>query len=380
MTGSKHNIRSVASNFRIGGSFLEGVPYGSGHINDTYVAVYDQDGTRVRYIVQRINHSVFKKPAGLQENVERVTRHMFNKLVEEGVEDVSRRTLTLIPALDGRSYYVDPDGNYWRTYVFIERASTYDQIETTGQAYEAAKVYGRFQELVCDLPGPRLFETIPDFHNTRSRFDAFRKAVEEDVQGRAAGVRAEIDYAFENERIADVLLDLQKSGDIPERITHNDTKLNNVMIDDETAEGLCVIDLDTVMPGLALYDFGDMVRSAARPAPEDETDLGKVVMRMDMFEALARGYLASAGAMLNAAEKDHLVFSGTLITFEQGLRFLTDYLQGDVYYKTHREGHNLDRCRVQFKMVESMAEHEDEMRRVVEHVESCMGRGTKQGA
>lgn len=361
----------MASNFRIDGSFLEGVPFGSGHINDTYVAVYDQDGTRVRYIVQRINQNVFKNPAALQDNVERVTRHMFNKLVKEGAEDVSRRTLTLIPALDDRSYYVDPDGNYWRTYVFIEGASTYDQIETTEQAYEAAKAYGRFQELVCDLPGPRLFETIPGFHNTRSRFDAFRKAIEEDSHGRAADVRAEIDYAFEREPIVDVLLDLQKSGDIPERITHNDTKLNNVMIDDETAEGLCVIDLDTVMPGLALYDFGDMVRSAARPAPEDETDLAKIVVRMDMFEALARGYLASAGAMLNHAEKDHLVFSAILITFEQGLRFLTDYLQGDVYYKTHREGHNLDRSRVQFKMVESMAEHEDEMQQMVDDIKTA---------
>lgn len=368
MTGSKHDIRSVASNFRIDGSFVEGVPYGSGHINDTYVVVYDQNGTRVRYIVQRINHNVFKNPAALQENVERVTRHMFNKLVEEGVKDVSRRTLTLIPALDDKSYFIDPDGNFWRTYVFIEGASTYDQIETTRQAYEAAKVYGRFQELVCDLPGPRLFETIPGFHDTRSRFDAFRKAADEDSHGRAAGVMAEIDYALGSEWIVDVLLDLQKSGDIPERITHNDTKLNNVMIDDETAEGLCVIDLDTVMPGLALYDFGDMVRSGARSAPEDEPDLGKVVMRMDMLEALARGYLASAGAMLNDAEKDHLVFSATLITFEQGLRFLTDCLQGDVYYKTHREGHNLDRCRVQFRMVESMAEQDDEMRRMVDEI------------
>jgi len=368
LTESEYDIRSAASNFRIDGSFLEGAPYGSGHINDTYAVVYDQNHARVRYIVQRINHNVFKNPAGLQENVERVTRHMFNKLVEQGVEDVSRRTLTLIPALDDKSYYVDPDGNYWRAYVFIDGASTYDQIETTEQAYEAAKVYGRFQELVCDLPGPRLFETIPDFHNTRTRFDAFKRAVDEDSHGRSAGVTAEIDYALGNEWIVDVLLDLQKSGDIPERITHNDTKLNNVMIDDETAEGLCVIDLDTVMPGLSLYDFGDMVRSGARSAPEDEPDLGKVVMRMDMFEALARGYLASAGAMLNEAEKDHLVFSGTLITFEQGLRFLTDYLRGDVYYKTHRKGHNLDRSRVQFKMVESMAEQDDDMRRVVDEI------------
>jgi aminoglycoside phosphotransferase (APT) family kinase protein len=364
-TRCQHDVAAVAAQFRIDGEYQRAASYGSGHINDTYAAVFTQGGAQVRYIVQRINHNVFRQPVQLMENVERVTRHAREKLVEQGCKDIDRRVLTLIPALDGRSYHLDPDGNTWRVYVFIENAQTFDQIEISGQAYEAAKAFGTFTRMLHDLPPPRLTETIPAFHDTGSRFEVLVAAIDADTHNRAAGAKAEIGFALERESMVDVLLDLHRDGAIPERITHNDTKLNNVMLDDTTGEGVCVIDLDTVMPGLALYDFGDMVRTAARPTPEDERDLSRVAAQMEMFEAVTRGYLAAVGDVLTPAELDHLAFSARLITFETGIRFLADYLQGDVYFKTHSAEHNIVRTRVQFKMVESLEAHEDAMREIV---------------
>ena len=365
----KHDIEAVCSHFRVDGKFVEGASYGSGHINDTYAVVFEQNGNRFRRILQRINHDIFKNPVQLMENLERVVNHLRLKLEAEGADDIERRVLSLIPTQDGGSLYVDDAGNYWRMYIFIEGASTYDELENSNQAYEAAKAFGLFQKQLADLPGEPLIETIPGFHDTRSRFEAFRKAVEEDTCGRAAEIKAEIDFAFAREDIVDRVLDMLKDGTIPLVTTHSDTKLNNVMLDDESGEGICVIDLDTVMPGSCLYDFGDMVRTAARPCPEDETDLTKVEAQLDMFEAITRGFLASAGDSLVQAEKDHLGFSARLITFEIGLRFLTDYLQGDVYFKTHREGHNLDRARVQLKMVESFEANMDAMNEIVRNAE-----------
>ncbi len=361
-----HDIAKVAAAFDMRGEFMSAKPYGSGHINDTYAACYEEGGGIVRYIHQRINHSIFKDPPSLMDNVCRVTEHQRRKLIEAGVDDLTRRALTLIPTLDGESFHRDADGNFWRTYIFIEKAQTYDQIENTDQAFQAAKAFGEFQKQLVDLPGERLSETIPSFHDTRRRFEALQAAIDADTCNRATDVASEIEFASSRASIVGVLVDLQEKGLIPEVTTHNDTKLNNVMIDDETNEGVCVIDLDTVMPGLSLYDFGDMVRTAARPTPEDETDLSRVVARMSMFEAVTRGYLESAGDVLNQVEKDHLAFSARLITFEIGIRFLTDYLQGDVYFKTHRPGHNRDRCHVQFKMVESFEAHEDQMNRCVQ--------------
>lgn len=364
--GPKHDLRSVAAQFLICGDFREAAPYGSGHINDTYAAVFDQAGTPVRYIFQRINHNVFKDPAALMSNVERVTAHVRRKLEQAGSDQVSRRTLTLVPAHDGKCWHADAAGNHWRCYLFIEGARSYDQIETPHQAFQAARAFGQFQRQLADLPPPRLRDTIPNFHHTRSRFDALRKAIEQDTCNRAAGVKADIEFALRHEPLVDVLLNLHARGALPERVTHNDCKLNNVMLDDATGEGVCVIDLDTVMPGLALYDFGDMCRTAACPTVEDERDLSKVEMRMDMFEALVGGYLSSAGEFLNPVEKDHLVFCASLITFEIGIRFLADHLAGDRYFKIHRPGHSADRARVQFKMVDSFERNEAAMRKVVE--------------
>lgn len=364
--GRKYDIRAVGGNFCLHGQCVSAAPYGSGHINDTFKVTYDQGGTMNDYIFQRINHFVFKDPLSLMDNISRVTGHTFNKLHSAGANQISRRTLTVIPTKDGKSCYVDPFGNYWRVYIFIENARTYDIIENPKQSYEAAKAFAAFQSLIVDIPGPRLTETIPNFHNTRKRFEALKKAIEKDAHNRAGDARKEIDFALSRENITGVLLDLVAKGNIPERITHNDTKINNVMVDDKTSEGICVIDLDTVMPGLALYDYGDMIRSSTIPTAEDETDLSKVFMQKELFEAVTRGYLSVAGEFLNRTEKEHLPFSAKLMTFEVGIRFLSDYLQGDVYFKVHREKHNLDRCRTQFKLLSSIEDHENYMQKFIE--------------
>ncbi len=358
----KHDLRAVARQFQIPGEFLEAMPYGSGHINDTYCVIFDQGGTRVRYLFQRINHGIFKNPVALMENVQRVTAHLAEKC--GGATDQSRRSLTLIAARDGRSFYCDAQGNHWRVYIFIEKARTFDAVESPSQAFQAAKAFGQFQKLLADLPAPRLQDTIPDFHHTPKRFAALEKAIADDVSNRARLAQPEIEFALRHKAICRVLLE----ANLPERVTHNDTKFNNVMLDDATGEGICVIDLDTVMPGLALYDFGDMVRTATSPAKEDERELSKVTLQFPMFEALARGYLSSAGEFLTPAEKKFLPFSGQLITFEIGIRFLTDFLAGDTYFKVHRDGHNLDRCRTQFKLVESIEQQETAMNKLVETI------------
>jgi hypothetical protein len=363
----RHDILAIAKNFQIPADFRSAESYGTGHINDTYAATYNHGGRPLRYIHQRINRNIFKNASALMENIERVTEHLRSKLA--GQPDASRRTLTLVPALDSRMFHIDRNGDYWRTYVFIEDARTYDTVETTRQAFEAGKAFGQFQGLLADLPAPRLHDTIPDFHNTPKRFAALEQAIEADAANRAALARAEIDFALRRRPMTGLLIDLQRQGALPERTTHNDTKFNNVMLDCATQEGICVIDLDTVMPGLALYDFGDMVRTTTSPAKEDEPDLSKTYMQLSMYEALVRGYLGTAGNVLNRAEKQNLAFSGKLITFEIGIRFLADYLAGDVYFKVHRERHNLDRCRTQFKLVESIEQQEEKMNRLVERAD-----------
>lgn len=354
-----YNLRHISEQFQIFGEFIEAEPFGNGHINDSYVATYDQGGARIRYLHQRINHHVFKDPEALMENFRRVTEHIWRGLHKNDVPDRSRRCLTLVPTREGIFYWQEPTGDYWRACVFVEKATTFDVIESPQQAYEAARAFGAFQKQVSDLPGGRLNETIPDFHNTPKRFAALEAAIAADPLNRAATAKREIEFALARQEICSVLLDFQAEGKIPERITHNDTKLNNVLLDTDTGEGLCAIDLDTVMPGLALYDFGDLVRSATSPAAEDERDLSQVFMQIDMFEALARGYLSSAADFLNPLEIDLLPFAGRLISFEIGLRFLTDFLTGDCYFKIDRDGQNLDRCRTQFKLVESIEDQEE---------------------
>ncbi|MGH7939829.1 MAG: phosphotransferase enzyme family protein [Limisphaerales bacterium] len=356
----EHDLRAVGSRFQIPGVFLNAAPYGNGHINETYAAVYDQAGTHVRFIVQRINHTIFKNPVALMDNVQRVTSHLGRK--SPGQLEQSRRLLALIPTRDGEFFYRDERGNYWRIYNFIEKAKAYDSVESPRQAFEAAKTFGQFQKWLADLPEPRLHDTIPDFHHTPKRFAALEEAIEADSVNRAKLAGREIAFALRRKPICGVLL----GANLPERVTHNDTKLNNVLLDDATGEGVCVIDLDTVMPGLVLYDFGDMVRTTTSPTTEDEQDLLKVTMQFQMFEALVRGYLVSASEFLTPREKQLLAFSARLITFEIGIRFLADYLAGDTYFKVRRNGHNLDRCRTQFKLVESIERQEEQMIKLVE--------------
>lgn len=359
------DFKSIVSRFRAWGDVVEVKPHGNGHINDTFKVTFSMAGASVHYLLQRINHQIFKDPPALMDNILRVTNHLRLKLSQSGCPDVTRHSLCVVITRDAKTCYHDDDGNWWRMYLFVEGAVTYDKVETARQAYEAARAYARFQLLLADLPAPRLHETIPNFHNTSLRLQALQEVIQSDPCNRAVEVKAEIAFAEHRAAMCVRLLDRFAKGEIPERITHNDTKFNNVMLDEKTWEGICVVDLDTVMPGLALYDFGDLVRSATASAAEDEQDVRKIRMRMEMFEALASGYLSEAAAFLNPAEREELVFSGRLITLEIGMRFLTDYLQGDTYFKIKRPSHNIDRCRGQFKMVESMESQADAMERVV---------------
>lgn len=344
----------LARRFSIYGEAVSAAPHGSGHINDTFAVTVSQAGTPVRYIFQRINHRIFTDVPALMDNILRVTSHQQARLAATGADDASRRSLTVVPARDGRPYVRDASGAWWRAYLFIERALTHDKIESAAQARTAAQAFGEFQRLLADLPGGRLNETIPAFHDTPRRYATFEAAAQADAAGRAAGCAEEVAFARSRKPLAHTLTDLLAAGLVPERVTHNDTKLNNVMLDEATGAGVCVIDLDTVMPGLSLYDFGDMVRSATNAAAEDESDLAKVVARPEIFAALAEGFLAGAGTALNDVERAHLVAGGKVMTYEVGLRFLTDHLQGDVYFKIKRPHHNLERARNQFALLRSL--------------------------
>ncbi len=357
-------IAEIINQFIVYGDFLVGVPFGFGHVNDTYQLTFDQGGIRLHYTLQRINKNVFTQPEKVMENVDRVTQHILSK-IRLNHEETRRRTLRLLRTADNKPYVYDRNGDCWRAYVFVEHARAYEVLETPTQAYHVAEGFGRFQKQLIDLPGPRLHETIKDFHHTPKRIEALQAAIKADPLGRCAAIQKEIDFVLSRQEEAAELIKLHQAGDIPERITHNDTKANNILIDDLSGDAMCVLDLDTVMPGLSLYDFGDMVRSGTNPADEDEVDLDKVFMRFDMYEALVRGYLVGADSLLTATEKASLPLAGKIITLEIGVRFLTDYISGDKYFKIHRPGQNLDRARNQFKMVSSIEEQFDKMRAVL---------------
>lgn len=358
-------LHSISDRFQIYGEFLHAEPCKIGHINETYTATYNQAGSEIRYIHQKINKKVFKEPDKVMENVMRVTTHLRSKLRAQGVQDFTRRALTVIPTREGSPYYYDDKDSFWRTFLFIENIQTFEQVESPEQAYEAGKAFGHFQCNLADLPGERLHDTIPGFHDTRKRFESLRKAISNDTRNRAAKARKEIDFALAQESIVDVLQHAFSKHEIPERITHNDTKFNNVMLDIKSGRQMCVVDLDTVMPGLVHYDFGDMIRTTTSPTLEDEVDLDKVQMQMPVFKELARGYLETANGFLSTREKELLAFSGLLISYTIGIRFLADYLNGDQYFRVHRPGHNLDRARTQFRLMESIREQLDAMNQIV---------------
>ena len=359
---SDEQLREIIALFQVYGDIVAVSRYGSGHINDTFKVDLSLGGVPVSYVLQRINDGIFTRPDRVMENIARVTSHIRGKFA--GAADATRRTLTVIPARDGYPVARGPEGGWWRMYVLITGAKTIDLIENAGQARKAAQAFAGFQNALADLPAPRLFETIPNFHNTLSRLEQLDTAAAEDKMGRKASVSAELAFVDAHREEAGKIVKMMADGEIPERITHNDTKINNVMLDDATGEGIAVIDLDTVMPGCALYDFGDMVRTSTAAAAEDEKDLSKVFSRKEYFEALVKGYLSEA-KFLTEAEKENLVFSGRLVTFTIGIRFLADYLAGDTYFRTAYADHNLVRCRTQFRMVESMEAQKEEYEAIV---------------
>lgn len=334
-------------------------PYGSGHINDTFLV----EGNGKRYIVQRMNRDIFQ-PVELMENVVNVTSYLRKIIIKNG-GNPDRETLNVIPTKDGKHFFVDSNGEYWRGYIFIEDAISYDSVEKPEDFYESAVAFGHFQNLLADFPASTLHETIVGFHDTKARFETFKKAVKDDICGRAASVQDEINFVLAHEDVACVLGDMLAKKELPLRVTHNDTKLNNIMIDKETGKGICVIDLDTVMPGLAVHDFGDSIRFGASTAAEDETDLSKVSCDMDLFELYTKGFIEGCAGSLTPTEISMMPMGSKVMTFECGMRFLTDYLQGDTYFKIHRENHNLDRCRTQFKLVRDMEEKWDTMNAIV---------------
>ena len=350
--------------FALEGEPVSAVRYGSGHINDTCLVTVSGSAGENKYILQRINTRIFENPQELMENIVRVTDFLRDKIQKRG-GDPRRETLNVIPTKANESFYRDSKGECWRMYRFIDGAVSLDQVEKAEDLYQGGLAFGRFQQLLADFPAQTLHETIPDFHNTPKRLADFRRAVEEDICGLAAFVEPEIRFIMEREADTRVLMDMLAAGELPLRVTHNDTKLNNVMIDNQTGEGICVIDLDTVMPGLTCNDFGDSIRFGANHSAEDEKDLSKVNFDLGLFESYTRGFLAGAGGVISEQEKEYLPWGAKLMTLECGMRFLTDYLEGDHYFAVHREGQNLDRCRTQFKLVSDMEKCWEQMKDII---------------
>ena len=348
------------------GSLTEIVPYGNGHINDTYLAVFQTgDGAEKRYILQRMNHSIFKNPPLLMENVVGVTQYLRKSILAQG-GDPARETLNVVNTVEGASYYEDDSHNFWRVFLFVEGTLCLEKVESPQDFYDCGAAFGNFQRMLADYPAKQLHDTIPNFHNTVSRFRDFQRAVREDKVGRAALAGPEIAFALDREKETAVLTDLLEKGELPLRVTHNDTKLNNILFDRVTRKAVCIIDLDTVMPGLSLYDFGDSIRFGASTGAEDEKDLSRVELDLNLFEPFTEGFLTGCGGKLTGREVEMLPMGAKLMTYECGIRFLADFLEGDVYFKVHRENHNLDRARTQFKIVADMEKKRERMAAIVE--------------
>ena len=358
-----YDLKKIFDFFTADGSFADAVPCGSGHIHDTF-RVETSEKDKDDYILQRLNNNVFRNIPQLQDNIERVTKHLYHKLLSVPGADIKRECLTLIPAKNGKSWIEDQEGNFWRMYILIPNHRSYDIVDTPDKAFEGGKAIGRFQALLTDLPGKPLYETIPSFHDVEKRIDNFMNTIKKDPVGRVKETVRET--AFISKRADDmrVIQKLGREGKIPVRITHNDTKFNNILFD-ENDKSLCIIDLDTVMPGYFHSDFGDAIRTGANVAAEDEVDLSKIKMDIDLFGAYASGYLSETSNTLNAIEKEYLAFSPLLMTYEQALRFLTDYVDGDKYYRVHHRHHNIQRARAQIRLLESMEEQYPEMKNII---------------
>ena len=333
--------------------------YGNGHINSTYIVESDP-----KCILQRVNTDIFRHPDQVMENISAVTDHLRKKILAAG-GDPLRETLTLMPTVDGKPYYMTPDGDCYRLYRFIEGTVSYDTAETPELFASSARAFGKFQKMLADFPSEKLYETIPHFHDTGDRLKNFRASVAANKSGRAASVQTEIDFVLARANEVTTVTDAMAEGSVPLRVTHNDTKLNNVMLDPVTGEGVCVIDLDTVMPGSLLYDYGDSLRFGASTGAEDEQDLSKISFDLTYFEAYTDAFLSELADSITPKEVELLPFSAKLMTFECGMRFLADHIDGDTYFRIHRENHNLDRCRTQFKLVADMEAKMDDMKAIV---------------
>lgn len=349
-------IKEILSKFNIE---TNTAPYGNGHINDTYLCE-----TKPGYILQRINTNVFKNPDNVMENIYNVTEFLKKQIIENG-GDVERETLTVIPTKENEIYYKHDNGDCYRMYKFIADSVSHDSADDPMILCHAGRAFGKFQRNLSDFPADKLHETIVDFHNTPVRVQQLETAIENNAAGRLDSVKAEIDFAMEFSKYAAEITDAMAKGEVPLRVTHNDTKLNNVLFDAVTGEGVCVIDLDTVMPGSMLYDFGDALRFGASSCAEDETDESKIWFDLEKFEYFAKGFLGEVGDCLTEKEIELLPLSALLMTYECGTRFLADYLNGDTYFKIHRENHNLDRARNQFKLVADIESKLDDMMKIV---------------
>lgn len=355
----------AANAFAVKGTPKSCEPYGSGHINNTFLLICQEDGQEYSYILQQMNQEVFKDIEGLMRNVKGVTSFLRRRIIENH-GDPDRETLNLIPTKDGKDYYRDSLGYCWRAYLFITGATCYNLVEKPEDFYQSGKAFGRFQCLLADFPADQLTETIPNFHNTPVRFVTFTEAVEKDVAHRACQVQKEIQFIREREKEMGLAYSLQREGRLPLRVSHNDTKLNNIMIDDATGQALCIIDLDTIMPGFSIFDYGDSIRFGANTAQEDEQDLSKVSLSLPLFEVYTKGFLEGSAGRLTETEISMLPYGAKMMTLECGMRFLTDYLQGDTYFHISREGHNLDRCRTQLALVADIEKKWADMEAIVE--------------
>lgn len=356
----QYDLEKISRCFALEGNFVFAQSYGEGHINDTYLITTSKE----KYIIQRVNNSVFKNPVQVIENIVAVTSYLA-EIIKENGGDPKRETLTLIPATDGKMYHKEPDGSIFRAYLFIADAICYQLIEDKKQFYSSGKAFGKFQSMLKDFPAQKLYETIPDFHNTVNRYEIFKDTLKADKAGRAKTAENEIKFALAHEKDAYPIIEAINNKEIPLRVTHNDTKLNNIMFDTNSGDALCVIDLDTVMPGSMLYDFGDSIRFGASTALEDEKDLFKVSMDLSLFEEYTKGFLEGVEGRITPKEAELLAFSAKLLTLECGVRFLTDYLDGDNYFKTAYPEHNLDRAKNQFKLVWDMDNKMDKMNEIV---------------
>ena len=354
--GDSADAAAALSRFAVEGSLASLSPHASGLINRSWVSAFDTPNGRRLFLLQQINRHVFRRPELVMENMVRVTRHVASCLARKGVSDLDRRVLSLVPSRENGSHHVDAAGETWRLVRWIEGARSSERAATEAEARKTARAFGGFLRQLLDLPGPRLHETIPGFHDTPARLAALERVVGRDPAGRVASCRAEVAALLDRRPLAFALADRAARGELGERPVHNDAKIANVLRDEVTGEALAVVDLDTVMPGLALHDFGDLVRSTVSDSAEDETDPCRVVVRVPVFEALARGFAEGAGDALSPLERSLLATAAEVITYEQALRFLTDHLDGDRYYRIERPGHNLDRARAQLRLIESLEE------------------------